>query len=112
MISDVVLPSLLDFQAANFVILTAEAFSLHEPWMRDRFNDYGERLRDRMAFGAIFAATDYVQAQRFRRELCTATTAAAADLDLLLTAGAPEEAPRIDNVPKWEGLQRPVSRLP
>ena len=111
-VSDVTLPSLFDFQAANFVILTAEAFSLHEPWMRERFNDYGERLRDRMAFGAVFAATDYVQAQRFRRELCAATAEAAADFDVLVTAGAPEEAPRIDNVPKWEGVQKPGFTAP
>ena len=111
-VRDVTLPSLRDFQAANFVILTAEAFSLHEPWMRERFNDYGERLRDRMAFGALFAATDYIQAQRFRRELCDATAHAAEDLDLLLTAGAPAEAPRIDEVPKWEGMNLPGFTAP
>ena len=110
-VRDVVLPSLRDYQAANFVILTAEAFSLHEPWMRERFNDYGERLRGRMAFGALFAATDYVQAQRFRRELCLATAKAAADLDVLVTAGAPTEAPRIDAVPKWD-LPQPSFTAP
>ncbi len=111
-VRDVALPSLFDFQAANFVILTAEAFSLHEPWMRERFNDYGELLRDRMAFGALFAATDYVQAQRFRRELCAATAEAAADLDLLVTAGAPAEAPRMEAVPKWEGITKPGFTAP
>jgi aspartyl-tRNA(Asn)/glutamyl-tRNA(Gln) amidotransferase subunit A len=111
-ISDVTLPSLLDYQAANFVILAAEAFSLHEPWMRERFNDYGELLRDRMAFGALFAATDYVQALRFRRELCAATAEAASGVDLLLTAGAPSEAPRIDAVPKWEGVMHPGFTAP
>ncbi|MBV8915565.1 MAG: amidase [Acetobacteraceae bacterium] len=111
-IRDVTLPSLQEYQAANFVILTAEAFSLHEPWMRERFNDYGELLRDRMAYGALFAATDYVQALRYRRELCVATAAAAADLDVLLTAGAPAEAPRIDEVAKWEGLQKPSFTAP
>jgi aspartyl-tRNA(Asn)/glutamyl-tRNA(Gln) amidotransferase subunit A len=110
-VRDVALPSLFDFQAANFVILTAEAFSLHEPWMRERFHDYGQRLRDRMAFGALFAATDYIQAQRFRRELCAATASAMTDLDLVLTAGAPEEAPRLDDVPRWD-LQRPGFTAP
>ena len=111
-IRDVAPPSLFDFQAANFVILTAEAFTLHEPWMRERFNDYGERLRDRMVFGALFAATDYVQALRFRRELCLATAEAARDVDLLISAGAPGEAPRIDNVPKWDGLTQPGFTAP
>ena len=65
-ISDIVLPSLQEFQAATFVILVSEAFTLHEPWMREQFNDYGALLRDRMAFGGLFAATDYVQALRRR----------------------------------------------
>ncbi len=111
-VRDVVLPPLVDFQAANFIILVSEAFSLHEPWMRERFGDYGLRLRSRMAFGALFAATDYVQAQRTRRELIAATTAACRDLDLVLTAGAGEEAPRIDDVPLWDGLTRPSFTAP
>ncbi len=106
-ISDIILPSLQEFQAATFVILVSEAFTLHEPWMRERFNDYGALLRDRMAFGGLFAATDYIQALRRRRELCAAMTAAARDLDLLVTAGAPAEAPRIDTMPKWDNLARP-----
>ena len=106
-IEDITLPSLQEFQAATFVILTSEAFTLHEPWMRERFNDHGALLRDRMAFGGLFAATDYVQALRRRRELCAATAAAARDLDLLVTAGAPAEAPRIDDMPKWDNLARP-----
>ncbi len=111
-VSDVELPSLLDYQAANFVILASEAFTLHEPWMRTRYNDYGERLRGRMAFGGLFAATDYVQAQRFRRELCARTAAAAAPFDVLLTAGAPAEAPRIDELPRWDGLTQPGFTAP
>ncbi|HEY0204775.1 MAG TPA: amidase [Acetobacteraceae bacterium] len=106
-IRDIALPSLQEFQAATFVILVSEAFTLHEPWMRERFNDYGALLRDRMAFGGLLAATDYVQALRRRRELCGAVTAAARNVDLLVTAGAPAEAPRIDDMPKWDNLARP-----
>ena len=107
MVSDVAMPSLFEYQAANFVILATEAFTLHEPWMRERFGDYGELLRDRMAFGGLFAATDYVQALRRRRELCAETAALARDVDLLVTAGAPAEAPRIDALPKWDNLAKP-----
>ena len=111
-VREVALPSLYDYQAANFVILVAEAFSLHESWMQERFGDYGELLRDRMAFGGLLAATDYVQAQRMRRELCATMAAAAQDLDLIVTAGAPAEAPRIDAVPKWDTLARPGFTAP
>jgi len=111
-VRDVALPPLVDFQAANFIILVSEAFSLHEPWMRERFDDYGHRLRSRMAFGAVLAATDYVQAQRKRRELIAATADACSELDLVLTAGAAEEAPPIDQVPLWDGLTRPSFTAP
>ena len=106
-IVDVILPSLSEYQAATFVILTSEAFALHEPWMRTRFHDYGKLLRDRMIFGALFTASDYVQALRRRRELCAITAAATRGIDLLVTAGAAAEAPRIDNMPKWANLARP-----
>jgi len=106
-IVEVVLPSLFEYQAANFVILTSEAWALHEPFMRTRFNDYGELLRDRMIFGGLFSSADYVQALRRRRELCQITAAATRDVDVLVTAGVRAEAPRIDNMPKWAGLADP-----
>jgi aspartyl-tRNA(Asn)/glutamyl-tRNA(Gln) amidotransferase subunit A len=106
-ISEIILPSLFEYQACCFVILVCEAFTLHEPWMRTRFNDYGELLRDRMALGALISGTDYVQALRRRRELCAITAQATAGVDLLITAGAPAEAPRIDNIPKWGNLANP-----
>jgi aspartyl-tRNA(Asn)/glutamyl-tRNA(Gln) amidotransferase subunit A len=106
-IVEVVLPSLFEYQAANFVIITTEGYSLHEPWMRTRFNDYGELLRDRMVMGALMSSSDYVQALRRRAELCALTAAATKGVDILVTAGAPAEAPRIDSVPKWANLQNP-----
>ena len=104
---DVTLPSLLDYQAANFVILTRRGV---QP-ARALDARAVQRLRRAAArphgLGAVLAATDYVQALRYRRELCAATAEAAADVDILLTAGAPGEAPRIDAVPKWEGVAQP-----
>jgi aspartyl-tRNA(Asn)/glutamyl-tRNA(Gln) amidotransferase subunit A len=111
-IREVTLPSLFDFQACGFVILVTEAFALHEPWMQASREKYGELLRDRMAFGALVSGADYVQALRRRRELCTAVTAAMADVDILLTAGAPSEAPPIDNMPKWASLEKPGFTIP
>ncbi|MBU6500089.1 MAG: amidase, partial [Rhodospirillales bacterium] len=56
---------------------------------------------------ALVSGVDYVQAQRRRRELCAATAAAMADVDLLLTTAAPTEAPRIDAVTKWGSMEKP-----
>ena len=52
------------------MILVDEAYAVHEPWMKTRFNDYGELFRDRVALGGLLRAADYVQAMRRRRILC------------------------------------------
>ncbi len=106
-IVEVVLPSLYEFQAVCFVILISEAYAIHEPWMRTRFNDYGERLRNRLIMGGLMASSDYVQALRRRQELCHIVAAATQGVDLLVTAGAPAEAPPIDGMPLWANMDKP-----
>ena len=101
------MPSLFDYMAATIVIMTSEAYALHEPWMRSRFNDYGEMFRDRILLGGLMAGSDYVQAQRLRQRLCIATAAQAAGVDVIVTPAAPREAPRIDAVTKWGFLTVP-----
>ncbi len=104
---DVTLPSLQEFNAAGWVTLSAEAWAIHETWMRSRPLKYGEYLRARLALGGLLSAGDYIQAQRKRRELIARSFAAAADVDLLLTAAALGEAPRIREVSKWASLEKP-----
>jgi aspartyl-tRNA(Asn)/glutamyl-tRNA(Gln) amidotransferase subunit A len=89
------------------VILLAEGFAVHDHWMKSSMAKYGELLRDRLALAALISAPDYLQAMRRRRELCAAMTAAMADVDILLTATVPAEAPRIDRVPKWAIIEQP-----
>jgi aspartyl-tRNA(Asn)/glutamyl-tRNA(Gln) amidotransferase subunit A len=111
-VRDVKLSPMMDYNAPGWLILTTEAYAIHEPWLKTRFEDYGELMRDRLAFGAILSASDYVQATRRRRSLCLEVQAAMADLDLLITASAPGEAPRIDQVPKWAMLEKPNFTMP
>jgi aspartyl-tRNA(Asn)/glutamyl-tRNA(Gln) amidotransferase subunit A len=111
-IIDVTLSSMMDYNAPGWLILTAEAYAVHEPWLKTRFNDYGELLRDRLAFGALMRAPDYVQALRRRRVLCLEMRDAMANLDLLITASAPGEAPKITEVPKWAMLEKPNFTMP
>jgi aspartyl-tRNA(Asn)/glutamyl-tRNA(Gln) amidotransferase subunit A len=111
-ICDVTLSPMMDYNAPGWLILTAEAYAVHEPWLKERFNDYGELLRDRLAFGALLRATDYVQALRRRRVLCLELRDAMADLDILITASAPGEAPKIHEVPKWAMLEKPNFTMP
>jgi aspartyl-tRNA(Asn)/glutamyl-tRNA(Gln) amidotransferase subunit A len=111
-IRDVTLSPMMDYNAPGWLILTAEAYAVHEPWLKERFNDYGELLRDRLAFGALLRAADYVQALRRRRVLCLEMRDAMADLDILITASAPAEAPKIHEVPKWAMLEKPNFTMP
>jgi len=111
-IRDVTLSPMMDYNAPGWLILTAEAYAVHEPWLKERFNDYGELLRDRLAFGALLRAADYVQAVRRRRVLCEEMRDAMANLDILITASAPAEAPKIDEVPKWAMLETPNFTMP
>lgn len=109
---DVTLPSLQEFNAAGWVILMAEAWAIHEKWMRERPLKYGEGLRGRLALGGLLSAGDYVQAQRKRRSLIERSFAAAAGLDLLITAAQPGEAPDIHQVPKWASIEKPGFTIP
>ncbi|MGK7864513.1 amidase [Falsiroseomonas sp. E2-1-a4] len=111
-LSDVTLPPLAEFHAAGWLILMTEAHAVHEPWLRARFNDYGEILRERLALAALVTAADYLQAQRRRRQLCQQVAVAMADVDLLVTAAQPAEAPPIDQVPKFASLENPGLTMP
>jgi aspartyl-tRNA(Asn)/glutamyl-tRNA(Gln) amidotransferase subunit A len=107
-VREITLSPLMDYQACGFLIMVTEAYAIHEQWMKSSFNSYGELLRDRMAMGALISAADHMQAVRRRRELCAEMAAAFGDLDLLVTAAQPAEAPRINAVPKWANLERPT----
>ncbi len=106
-IREVTLPPLADWRACGLVIMLVEGYAVHERWMRTSFDKYGELLRDRLALGGLISASDYLQAQRRRRALRSDLATAMADLDLLLTATVPAEAPRIDRVPKWGIVEQP-----
>ena len=111
-IVEIVLPSLYEFQACCSIILTSEAYAVHEPWMKTRFNDYGERLRMRLAMGALMTSADYVQALRRRAELCTIVAQATKGIDILITAGAQAEAPRIEGMALWVNADKPGFTAP
>ena len=111
-IRDVTLSPLADYNAPGWIILLTEAYAVHEPWLKQRFNDYGELMRDRLAWGALVRGSEYVQALRRRRALCAEMRDAMADLDILITASAAGEAPKIHDVPKWAMLEKPGFNMP
>ena len=111
-VRDITLSPMLDYFAVGWLIMVTEAFALHGPWLRERFMDYSEMLRDRVALAAMLTGPDIVQATRRRRVLCREMTDAMADLDVIVMASAAAEAPRLDNVPKWSGIEKPSFTMP
>jgi aspartyl-tRNA(Asn)/glutamyl-tRNA(Gln) amidotransferase subunit A len=106
-VRELTLSPLADWAACGMAIMQSEAYAIHEHHLRTRFTDYGEIFRDRMALAGLVTGADYVQALRRRRELVAELDRAMADLDLVMTAAAPSEAPPIDAVPKFAILERP-----
>jgi aspartyl-tRNA(Asn)/glutamyl-tRNA(Gln) amidotransferase subunit A len=111
-VREVKLSSMWDYNAVGWLILLAEAYAVHEPWLKTRFNDYGELFRDRVALGGLISAPNYVQAIRRRRMLCQELKAAMADLDIIVSAAQAGEAPKITDVPKWAMLDKPNFTMP
>jgi aspartyl-tRNA(Asn)/glutamyl-tRNA(Gln) amidotransferase subunit A len=58
-IADVTLSSLDDYHACGSIILTSEAYAVHEPWLKTRFNEYGELFRDRLALGGLMVSEGF-----------------------------------------------------
>jgi aspartyl-tRNA(Asn)/glutamyl-tRNA(Gln) amidotransferase subunit A len=65
-----------------------------------------------MVLAGLFSAADYVQAVRRRRELVDELDRAMEGLDLVMTAAAPSEAPKIDAVGKFTLMERPSLTMP
>src|SRR5690348_6714793 len=51
-VRDITLSPLADYYAVGYLLMITEAFTLHGPWMRKHFHDYGELFRDRVALAA------------------------------------------------------------
>jgi len=111
-IREVQLSPLQDWQACGSLISITERASAYDEWARTRLGDFSERVQRRLMLGALVSGVDYVQAVRRRRELRAELKAAMAGLDIVVTAAAPAEAPKIDNVPVWDVFDRPSFTIP
>jgi aspartyl-tRNA(Asn)/glutamyl-tRNA(Gln) amidotransferase subunit A len=111
-VREVTLSPLGDWASCGVLMMLSEAYTIHEHNLRQRFTDYGEIFRDRMVLAGLITAADYIQALRRRRELVAELDRAMADLDLVMTAAAPSEAPRIEEVGKFAIMERPSLTMP
>jgi aspartyl-tRNA(Asn)/glutamyl-tRNA(Gln) amidotransferase subunit A len=95
-VTDVEFPDFALFNACGRVLMTAEAFAIHEEDLRSRPHLYGRYTYQRIAPGAGITAADLVQAQRTRRELADQVQLVFDEFDVLVTACALTPAPPFD----------------
>ncbi len=65
-LGEVRFPRPVEASIAHTAILMSEASSVHERWLRERPEDYGEDTRARLRRGQFVTATHYLRAQRTR----------------------------------------------
>lgn len=110
-VEEVRLPDLSLFSACGRVIMTAEAFAIHEAALRTRPRDFGRYTFQRVAIGATISAADLVQAYRLRRELTVRVGACLRRYDALVAAVALAPAPRLDEFPADWPLTTPMQAI-
>ena len=80
---------------AGSTILFSEASAYHEQRLRERPEDYGEDVRERLLIGAFYPATAYVNAQRIRTLVRAAFLDTLSAVDVLLAPATQRTAPPI-----------------
>jgi aspartyl-tRNA(Asn)/glutamyl-tRNA(Gln) amidotransferase subunit A len=96
--------SMPDFELAKAcarIIMTAEAYAIHESDLRDRPHLYGRYMYQRTVGAGALTAADLVQAFRLRQELTVELNRGAlARCDALITTTALAPAPHFDEFPR------------
>src|SRR5258708_3907453 len=110
------LPPHQDWDACCRIILYAEAYAIHERDLAERPERYAAITRARLFSGQVVSGADYVQALRWRRELCLRYAEAIDGLDAVVTGGPLNPAPLLDEMtkppffsPKGRLVMAPVS---
>ncbi|MGN6699400.1 MAG: amidase, partial [Thermomicrobiales bacterium] len=87
------LPELEDLRVAGSTIINLEALAYHEPTLRERPDDLGEFLHDRLRVAYAYSPVAYVQAQQARAVLRARCDQLFERFDYLSTPGMSYGAP-------------------
>lgn len=99
-VEEVSLPDFDLFNACGRVIMTAEAYAIHEDDLKARPLDYGRYTYQRLIPGATISAADLVQAFRLRRELTAIVNREVfGSYDTMIVATTLAPAVRLDEFP-------------
>jgi aspartyl-tRNA(Asn)/glutamyl-tRNA(Gln) amidotransferase subunit A len=107
-VEDATLPPVQDYNAVGRIIISAEAYTLHEATLKTRLSEYSRVFRVRVLAGALIRAADYITAQRRRTDLIAATAKAFEKFDVLVTAPTAGAAPLLNEQRPDDGFARPL----
>ena len=96
-VTTVRLPPLADWAQCGRVILQSEQYAVHEHWLKQRPQDYGEIARTKLLAGATIRAPDYIRALQARQRLRTEFDSVMQGYDALITLSGFNLPPRFDN---------------
>jgi len=94
-IVEVDLPDQVLVSAAAMIVLAVEAATYHAPWLRERPDDYGTQVRNRLQNGLAYSAVEYLEALRWRAHALQAHLAAIGKCDAVLAPVSRAVAPTI-----------------
>ncbi len=107
-VEDATLPPLQEYNAVGRVIITSEAYALHEANLRTRPSDYSRAFRIRVLSGALIRAAEYIAAQRRRSDLIALTAKAFQRFDVLISSPTLGGAPLLSEQRPDDGFGRPL----
>jgi aspartyl-tRNA(Asn)/glutamyl-tRNA(Gln) amidotransferase subunit A len=107
-VEDAALPSIQEYNAVGRIIISSEAYALHEGTLRTRLADYSRVFRVRVLAGALIRAADYIAAQRRRTDLIAETVKVFQRFDVLLSAPTAGSAPLLTEQRPDDGFSRPL----
>jgi aspartyl-tRNA(Asn)/glutamyl-tRNA(Gln) amidotransferase subunit A len=92
-INEVEILSLRSGDAANTVIMLAEAFSYHRKNLQLQPENFGHSVRTRFYTGGLFTSADYLHAQQVRAQIQHQTQDLLQTVDVLILPGSRSPAP-------------------
>ncbi len=107
-VEDAALPAVQEYNAVGRVIISSEAYALHEATLKNRLSDYSRVFRVRVLAGALVRAADYIAAQRRRSDLIVTTAKVFEKFDVLITAPTAGAAPMLNEQRPDDGFSRPL----
>jgi aspartyl-tRNA(Asn)/glutamyl-tRNA(Gln) amidotransferase subunit A len=110
-IVDVAVPDIDEFNTIAQVILLAEAASVHHRRIEKQPEDFGEDVRALLQAGRFVLATEYLDAQRRRREFIDAFNRLLDQVDVIVTPTIPIKPARIGQKTVSLGGQQVDARL-